>query len=172
VSILVLVAVATGLGFLLVALTARGQGRAAADPLAAPEPGAALDWLRPHGVAGLERVVVALFTEMGFTLGPPERGRDRVGFLATDVTPIRGGRTSVLALLTPPGVAVDADEVRALIDAARGEGSGKGTLVALGGFSADAREAARDAPIELLDGDALAALVRRHLPQAWATHAP
>jgi Restriction endonuclease len=42
-------------------------------------------------------------------------------------------------------------------------------LVSLGRFSDDAREAARDAPVDLIDGDDLAALVKKHLPQAWAT---
>jgi len=45
---------------------------------------------------------------------------------------------------------------------------GKGVLVTLGTFTTDAQEAARGNPIDLIDGDALARLVRKHLPQAFA----
>ena len=64
---------------------------------------------------------------------------------------------------------VDAEDVRTLIDTARAESVGKAVMVTLGRFSDEARDAARDNPIDLLDGDELAALVKKHLPQAYAT---
>jgi restriction system protein len=92
-----------------------------------------------------------------------------VDLLAVDARPIRGGRVWVHGAWRAPGDAVDGAAVRALLDAARGEAAGKAVLVTLGRFTAEAREAARDAPVELVDGSELAALVKRHLPQAWAT---
>ncbi len=71
--------------------------------------------------------------------------------------------------LAEPGARIDGDEVRALADAARNESAGKAVLVTLGGFSDDAREAAKDQPLELVDGGALAELVKKHLPQVHAT---
>jgi restriction endonuclease Mrr len=75
----------------------------------------------------------------------------------------------VRALLGTPGVPVDADEVRNLIETARAELVGKGILVTLGRISDDARDTARGNPVDLLDGDELAKLVKKHLPQAYAT---
>jgi restriction endonuclease Mrr len=45
---------------------------------------------------------------------------------------------------------------------------GKGVLVTLGNFTTEAREAAKGNPIDLIDGDELGKLVRKHLPQAFA----
>jgi len=39
----------------------------------------------------------------------------------------------------------------------------------LGRFSTDARDTAKGNPVDLLDGDDLARLMRKHLPQAFAT---
>ena len=52
---------------------------------------------------------------------------------------------------------------------ARAEFVGKGILVTLGRFSTDARDTAKGAPVDLLDGDDLAKLMRKHLPQSYAT---
>lgn len=170
VSLLVLVAVATALGFAVILLVGRGQrvSPAATEHPAEPE-GTELDWIRAHGAEGLLRLLRSLFAEMGFEPDRGERGQDAVAFLAVDPTPIRGGRIYVQGVLSEPGVAVGGDEVRAMLDAARGDSVGKALLVTLGRFNAEAREAARDAPVELVDGEALAALLRKHLPQAWAT---
>ena len=72
-------------------------------------------------------------------------------------------------LLGAPGVPTDADEVRNMIETARGEFVGKGVLVTLGSFTSDARDAARGNPVDLIDGDDLGRLVRKHMPQAFAT---
>jgi len=172
VGLLLLAGVATVLGFLLILLVGRGQpvspAATAGTAVAAP---AGLGWLRDGGTEALERALRALFAEMGFAPEPGEQGGGAVEFLASDPTPIRGGRIYVRGLLAADGGPVDADEVRTLLDAARAEAVGKAVLVTLGRFSAEAREAASGQPVDLLDGDELAALVKRHLPQAWATRA-
>jgi hypothetical protein len=170
VNLLVLVAIAAAVGFVLILLVGRGQPVSpAASPTAAPEERADLAWVRGLGLPGLERLLRRLFEEMGFEPGPAERTASAVAFWATDPRPIRGGRVYVHGVLAAPGARVDGDEVRALVDAARGEAAGKAVLVTLGGFSEDAREAAKDQPMELVDGDAFAELVKKHLPQAYAT---
>jgi restriction endonuclease Mrr len=170
VSLLVLVAVAAAVGFALILLAGRGQPVSPAAPASAPDDGPAdLAWVRDLGAGGLERLLRRLFEEMGLEAGAGERTDASVSFAATDPRPIRGGRIYVHGVLAAPGARVDGDEVRALADAARAEAAGKAVLVTLGAFSEDAREAAKDQPVELVDGDALAALVKKHLPQVHAT---
>jgi Restriction endonuclease len=170
VSLFVIIAVAAAVGFVLILVIGRGQPVSpAASTSVAAEERADLSWIRSHGVEGLERLLQRLFEEMGFEPGPAERTAASVAFWATDPRPIRGGRIYVHGVLARPGTRVDGDEVRALVDAARGEAAGKAVLVTLGGFSEDAREAARDQPMELVDGDAFADLVKKHLPQVHAT---
>jgi hypothetical protein len=170
VSVLVLVAVATALGFLVILLAGRGQRVSPAAPGAARLPGAGeLDWVRPYGGEGLQRLLVALFGELGFDAEPAEASPEAVEFLAMNPAPIRGGRILVHGVLGAGGSPVDGDAVRALLDTARAESVGRAVLVTLGRFSEDAREAARDNPVDLLDGAELAALTRKHLPQVYAT---
>jgi restriction endonuclease Mrr len=85
------------------------------------------------------------------------------------MTMFTGPFLRVRGLLPAAAVPVDADEVLTLIDTARAESVGKAVLVTLGRFSDEAREAARGNPVDLVDGDQLADLVKKHLPQAWAT---
>lgn len=173
VSVLLLVAVATALGLLVILLAGRGQRVSPAAPGAAPLPGSGeLDWVRAAGRAGYRRLLEGLFGEMGFTAEPGGAGGDDVEFIAVDPAPIRGGRVLVQGVLASPGVAVDGDAVRALLDTARAESVGRAVLVTPGRFSEDAREAARGNPVDLIDGEALAALLKKHLPQAYATRTP
>jgi restriction system protein len=110
---------------------------------------------------------VALFGEMGFDAEPGQPRAEAIEFFAVNPAPIRGGRLLVQGVLD--GAEVDGDAVRALLDTARAEAVGRAVLVTLGRFSDDAREAARENPVDLVDGDDLAALVKKHLPQAFAT---
>jgi len=168
VSLLVLVAVAVVLGFLLILLAGRGQRTSPAAAGAAPQEGLGeLAWIRSAGGEGFQRLLVALFGEMGFEAEPGAPGEETVEFLAVNPAPIRGGRVLVHGALA--AALVDGEAVRTLLDTARAESAGRAVLVSLGRFSDDAREAARDAPVDLIDGDDLAALVKKHLPQAWAT---
>ncbi len=169
-DILLIAAGATAAGFLLILFIGRGQRVSpAAQERAPPEGATDLGWVRSHGVEGFQRMLLALFAEMGFDPERSERGPGTVDFCAVDPTPIRGGRIYVHGVFATPGMAVDADDVRSLIDTARGEGVGKAVLVTLGRFSDDARSTAQDNPVDLLDGDDLAALVKKYLPQAYAT---
>jgi restriction endonuclease Mrr len=170
VNILFIAFVATVLGFLLVMLIGRGQPLSPAARESAPQEGPIdLAWVRSFGVEGFQKMLLALFAEMGFDTERSERGRTTVDFHAVDPTPIRGGRIYVRGVFSTPGVSVDAEDVRTLIDTARAESVGKAVMVTLGRFSDEARDTARDNPIDLLDGDELAALVKKHLPQAYAT---
>ncbi|HET7040209.1 MAG TPA: restriction endonuclease [Gemmatimonadales bacterium] len=170
-SILFLALGATAAGFLLILLIGRGQPFSPAAPENAPRQDPAdLAWVRTLGVEGFHRLLVRLFAEMGFVPEHSEPGRETVDFCAVDPTPIRGGRIYVHGVFArAAGLAVGADDVRALVDAARAEFAGKAVLVTLGRFSNEACDAARENPIDLVDGDELAALMKRHLPQAWAT---
>src|SRR3954464_9944075 len=168
-GILVVAAFATLIGFGLILLIGRNQP---VSP-AAPENllrGDLTDsaWVRRYGVEGLQRLLVMLFTEMGFAPARGERGGAGGDLFAAPPTPIGGGRIYVHGILGG-GQPVDGDEVRNLIDTARAEFVGKGIYVALGRFSSDARDTAKGAPIDLLDGDELGKLMRKHLPQAFAT---
>jgi hypothetical protein len=170
VVLLVLAAAAAAVGFALILLIGRGEPVSPAASVDRASPGPTeLAWIGAAGIGGFQRILRALFAEMGFAPEPGQGSPDAVEFFARDPTPIRGGRIYVRGLLAPPADLVGAEEVRALVETARGESLGKAVLVTLGRFSAEARDAARDQPVDLLDGDELAALVKRHLPQAYAT---
>ena len=169
-SIVIVALGATLLGFLLILLIGGGQRVSPAAPGNAPFAAATeLGWVRSYGIEGFERMLLSLFGEMGFEPERSERGQGTVDFYAVDSTPIRGGRIYVRGIFAAAAVPVDAEEVLTLIDTARAESVGKAVLVTLGRFSDDARDTAKDNPVDLLDGDALATLVRKHLPQAYAT---
>jgi hypothetical protein len=168
-GILVVAVAATVVGFLLIFLIGRGQpvSPAAPENLARLGQGE-LSWVRGFGVEGFQRLLLTLFTEMGFHPERSERGAATVDLFANDPTPIRGGRLYVHGLFGAPDIPTDADEVRNMIDTARAEFVGKGVLVTLGTFTSDARDAARGNPIDLVDGDELSRLMRKHMPQAFA----
>ena len=169
-GILIVAAVATAIGFLLILLIGKGQPISPASPTnLAREGHGEMAWVRAYGIEGLQRLLLMLFTEMGFNAERSERGAASVDLFANDPTPIRGGRLYVHGVLGAPGVPTDADEVRNMIESARAEFVGKAVLVVLGTFTTDARDAARGNPIDLIDGDDLSRLVRKHLPQAFAT---
>jgi restriction system protein len=169
-SIVIVAFGATVVGFLMMLLIGRGQPVSPAAPEGAPLDGSTdLAWVRGYGVEGFQKMLLRLFSEMGFEPERSELGRGTVDFWAVDPTPIRGGRIYVHGVFADPGVPVDAEYVISLVDTARGEYAGKAVLVTLGRFSDEARDTAKDNPIDLLDGDELAALVKKHLPQAYAT---
>src|SRR3954470_12240844 len=168
-GILVVAAAATLVGFALILFIGRNQPISPAAPenlLRADLTESA--WVRRYGVEGLQRLLLTLFAEMGFNPERCERGTATVDLFANDPTPIKGGRIYVHRVLGAEGP-VQGDEVRNLIHTARAEYVGKGVLVTLGRFSTDARDTAKGNPVDLLDGDDLARLMRKHLPQAFAT---
>jgi hypothetical protein len=169
VGILIVAVCATLVGFLLILLIGRNQPVSPASPENLVREGhGELAWVRGYGIEGFQRLLLTLFTEMGFQAERSERGAATVDLYANDPTPIRGGRLYIHGVLAPAGVPTDADEVRNMIESARAEFVGKAVLVCLGTFTTEAQEAARGNPIDLIDGDALAKLVRKHLPQAFA----
>ena len=168
-GILIVAAVATAVGFLLILLIGRNQPVSPAAPENLIHEGRGeVSWVRGYGSEGMQRLLLTLFTEMGFHPERSSRGPGAVELFASDPTPIRGGRLYVQGLLGVPGVPTDADEVRNLIETARAEFVGKGVLVTLGSFTTDARDAARGSPVDLIDGDELGKLMRKHMPQAFA----
>ena len=168
-GILVVAAIATAVGFLLILLIGRNQPVSPAAPENLLREGRGeVAWVRGYGIEGMQRLLLTLFTEMGFHPERSARGAGTVELFASDPTPIRGGRLYVQGLLGTPGVATDADEVRNVIETARAEFVGKGVLVTLGSFTTDARDAARGNPVDLIDGDDLGKLMRKHMPQAFA----
>jgi len=171
VSLLLLVLAAAAAGFAVILLAGRGQRTSPAAAAAGLEPpGGELGWVSAAGPAALERLLRLLLAELGYEVERADQvAGGAVDLVAVDRRPIRGGRIYVQAAWGE--LSVDGDAVRALVDAARGEAAGKALLVTLGRFSPEAREAASDTPVELVDGEQLAALVKRHLPQAWATRA-
>ena len=169
-GILIVAVLATVVGFILIILIGKGQPVSPASPEnLLRETVTDLSWVRQFGIEGFQRLLLTLFTEMGFQPERSERGSTTVDLYASDPTPIRGGRLYVHGLFGAPGVPVEADEVRNLIETARAEFIGKGVLVTLGRFTSDARDTAKGNPIDLLDGDDLGKLMKKHLPQAFAT---
>jgi restriction endonuclease Mrr len=168
VSIVIVVVVATLVGFLLILLAGSGKlGSSSAS--SAGEGSTDLAWVRTYGVEGFERMLLTLFGEMGFSAERSDRAQGTVDFYAVDPTPIRGGRIYVRGVFDDRAAPIDAEEVLTLMDTARGESVSKAVLVTLGLFSDEARDTAKDNPVDLLDGAALALLVKKHLPQAYAT---
>jgi len=170
-GILVVAVLATVVGFVLIILIGRNQpiSPAAPENLIAREQQTDLSWVRGFGIEGFQRLLLTLFAEMGFNPERSERSSTTVELFANDPTPIRGGRVYVHGMLGEAGQSVDADEVRNLIETARAEFVGKGVLVTLGRFTTDARDVAKGNPVDLLDGDELGKLMKKHLPQAFAT---
>src|SRR5256885_925664 len=115
-GILVVAVLATLLGFALILLIGRGQpvSPAARETLGR---GDSTDtaWVRRYGSEGLQRLLVTLFTEMGFHPERCERGTASVDLFANDPTPIKGGRIYVHGVLGAEGP-VEGDEGRHLID--------------------------------------------------------
>jgi restriction endonuclease Mrr len=169
-GILIVAAIATGIGFLLILLIGRNQpvSPAALDRTRQLHEGE-LDWVRAFGVEGFQRLLLTLFTEMGFHPERSERSANTVDLYANDPTPIKGGRLYVRGVLAAPGADLGDDEVRNLIEAARAEFVGKGVLVTLGHFTPEARDTAKGNPVDLVDGASLAKLMKKHLPQSYAT---
>jgi hypothetical protein len=168
-GILIVAGLATSVGFILILWIGRGQPVSpASQENLAKEGHGELAWVRTYGIEGFQRLLLTLFAEMGFHPERSERGSRTVELFVNDPTPIRGGRFYVLGLYGPTGVPVEVEEVRNLIESARAESVAKGILVTLGTYSTEAREAAKGNPVDLLDGDELAKLAKKHLPQAYA----
>src|SRR5205814_8425397 len=126
-GILIVAVVATAVGFLLILLIGRGQPISPAAPEnLAREGHGAMTWVRGFGIEGFQRLLLTLFTEMGFHPERSERGSGTVDLFANVLTPIRGGRLFVLGLLGQPGVPSCVDAARSSVDAATAAYCGRG----------------------------------------------
>lgn len=88
-----------------------------------------------------------------------------------DSKPLAGGRLLLHASPVLDHGRVDASEVLSFADSVRSDqGTTKGIFIALAGFTDEARSAARasPAPLELLDGPGLLAVVREVIPSKAA----
>jgi len=122
--------------------------------------------LRPED---LETLVRALAAGLGLEIVHLARGTEGVvDATLRDPRPLAGGRLLLQATPVLSRGKLDAPAVLALADAVRSDASaGKGVLIALAGFTDEARSAAAAAPatLELYDGPDLLALCRDVVPE-------
>jgi len=118
--------------------------------------------------AELEELVRALTSGLGLEVVFLARGPQGViDATLRDPRPIAGGRLLLRATPVLERGKLDAPEVLELADAVRADESlGKGVLMALAGFTDEARSAAAASPaaVELYDGPGLLALAREVVP--------
>lgn len=162
-AIILIALVGLAAGFVLIAFISKAAPSAAAVAAAAGD-----NWITRLSPEEFQRLLAALFTEMKFDLDSSAlRGGD-VDLFAVNPAPITGARIYVRGLLHPPLGLVGEDEVRIALETARAEMAGKAIVVTPGGFTPDAKASAKGTPVDLLDGAALLALVKKHLPQIAA----
>jgi restriction system protein len=150
------------LGFLVIALLSFATPRV--DGPTVPQGDEAAAWIAQMDAAELGRLLTQLFAELKFEVEDSRVNESTVDLFAKNPTPITGGRVYIRGVAHPPLGVVGEEEVRVALETARAEMVGK-ALVATGGvFSPEARSGAEGAPIELLDGAALMALIKKHLP--------
>jgi Restriction endonuclease len=159
-SLLIAVLVAVGV-FLYLALFARGG----------PTETIAITGISPEaaGVAKLTlpelgSVVNRIFDELGFVTLAKNSWPQRCDLTVLDPTPVTGQKVYIRCLLTPQAGAVQSAEVQAALDMARNDNLHKAMVVTPGTFSDEARLVSQGASLELIDGDQLAQLIRKHLP--------
>ncbi len=151
------------LGFVLIAFLARSP-----VPATAGMPTGEGSWIARLRPDEFGKLLSLLFAELKFEIeSSTQRGGD-VDLFAVNPTPITGARLYVRGVFHPPLGMVGEEEVRIALDTARAELAGKAVVVTPGGFTPEARATAQGSPVDLLDGAALAALVKKHLPQVAA----
>lgn len=166
-NIVIIGVVALILGFVvivLISLTAPRQGEGASPGANGSGEPAAHGWIARLDAKDLGKLLTLLFSELKFEVEDSRVSDSVVDLFAVNPTPITGGRIYIRGVSHPALGVVGEEEVRVALDTARAEMAGK-ALVATGGvFSPEARAAAEGAPLELLDGPALMALIKKHLP--------
>ncbi len=159
-----LAAAVAGAVFLLLAIFGGKGGPHEPAPEAAP--GRADHWLSRLTLDSLEKLLGRLFAAMRFTVERSEVRAGRLDMVVVDPTPLLGGRVHVRGIVYADHGMIEQTEVQAALDEARGEGLAKAVVVSPLGFSDEARLAVRSTPCDLVDGEALLELLRRHLPEA------
>ncbi len=147
--------------FLVLALFARGGATEPVTPKGLPPEAAAVATLT---LPELASITSRLFNELGFSKVSQDDFEDRCDLVMQDPTPITGQRVYIRTLLRPESGAVESSQVQAAMDTARGENLSKAIVVTTGPFSDEARLLSQDAAVELIDGSALAQMIRGHLP--------
>lgn len=173
-GILLLAGVATLIGLALIGLLIIAGPNPAAR--AASEAGANGEWLGAEGawLEGLsrdefERLLTLLFIELKFDVSVLEGELGgAVILMAVDPTPIKGVKILVYGVHNPNPPVLDADIVREVMEMVRGEEAGKGVVITPAQFTSDAQLSAQSLPIDLIDGRALLAQAKKHLPQVTA----
>jgi hypothetical protein len=167
VGIVIIGVVALVLGFLVIlfiSLTSPRPDQAAEGSRGPMEGEAPHAWIARLNATDLGRLLTELFSELKFEIEDSRVSDGVVDLFAVNPTPITGGRVYIRGVSRPALGIVGEDEVRVALDTARAEMAGK-ALVATGGtFSPEAKAAAEGAPLELLDGATLMALIKKHLP--------
>ena len=147
--------------FLLLALFARGGPTETISAKGLPPELAGVAKLSLHELGS---VANRLFNELGFTTVSQNTFPDRCDLVVEDPTPITGQRIYIRCVLTPEAGAVQSAEVQAALDTARGENLAKAEVITTGTFSNEAKLVSQQTAVELIDGTALAGLIRKHLP--------
>ena len=162
-SIILIALVALAAGFVLIAFISKAAPSASAVAAASGD-----NWIARIAPEEFQRLLSSLFAEMKFDVESCALSGGDVDVVAVNPTPMTGARIYVRGVLHPPLGLVGEDEVRVALETARAEMAGKAIVVTPGGFTPDAKASAKGTPVDLLDGVALLALVKKHLPQIAA----
>jgi len=154
------------IGFVLIALISITAPRPEDDPANQPASGdlAPHAWIAQLDAEELGKLLELLFAELKFEMQDTRVSGRVVDLFPVNPTPITGGRIYIRGVCHPPLGLVDEEEVRTALETSRAEMAGKALVATGGSFSVEARAAAEGAPVELLDGASLLALVKKHLP--------
>lgn len=159
-SLLLAVLLTAGV-FLYLALFARGGPTETIDSHGVAPEAAGVAKLT---LSELASVVNRVFDELGFVTLAKQLYPQRADFTVMDPAPVTGQKVYIRCLLTPEAGAVQSAEVQAALDMARGENLHKAIVVTPGIFSDEAHLVSHGVSLELIDGNQLAELIRKHLP--------
>lgn len=109
-------------------------------------------------------LVIDLLEALGFHIALEHQQPHGIEIIARSTEPLRESKFVVRAVLQPTGDVVTQAEVLDLIEAVKGDGAAKGILMTPYRIDAGGLGDA-DAPLELLDGARLRALIERHMPK-------
>jgi hypothetical protein len=138
-----------------------------------PQGAVELDRLRGLPPQAVARALRELLESLKLEIQEEEPlGRDGVLHLvALNPAPLTGGRILVECATSPEGGAVDAPTVLSLLDAVRAEQALKGIYTTPYGFTAEARSSVAGTQVDLLDGEEMIKLLKKHAP-AWLVEQP
>lgn len=109
----------------------------------------------------LVRALKDAYAARGYAVLSEAMAHDHADLLLEDSAPLTGQTIYLRCALPGGGGTVDSLEVQAALDRVHGDRLGKAVVATPGEFSGEARLLARDANVELIDGEALEALLDR-----------